>query len=164
MARRDDPCIPMTGAGSWTECVELVSRSRVVVKHGAAKPGEKGVCTGDPREDIAEVLVYVVCVVRSDLVDAASEDGSCLLSATGGSSFREVDEPGLRIDIPSVPKTLFAVLRLGLLIAGIRGVASCDSGRTIALVLTVRVRFEGLPLPHSVPIQSPSVDRSGRGR
>lgn len=106
----------------------------------------------------------MVCVVRVecvDLIDAASDEeaaGSCVSVTTV--RLLEAGEMGLRIDMPSVPKTLLAVRRRFSLFWGFLGVGVWSTaGASPAGALAVElVRLRDFSFTHQVPIQSPMTE------
>lgn len=119
MARNDEPwiinCESSFDDGVITDsevvCMSGVV-SREVVRWGAARVGRpKVVCIGEERAEVRADTEGVL--VRVDLIEPVSEE---VLASTSLAVFSETIErflggTGFKIEIPRVPKTLFAVLR-----------------------------------------------------
>ena len=145
MALSVAPCITV-GEETFSKVLDCTASS-FVVRWGATGVEGKDVCTREEMDDIdAEV-----CVVWFDLIEAVSDtDASSFLRFVA-----ELDEEtGFGIEIPKVPKTLFAVLRLCRFGKGLRGVGvGIDSVTKSSLPVDCEVE-RGFPFIQD-PIQSP---------
>jgi hypothetical protein len=106
----------------------------------------------------------VVCVERMDDASEMTRAGSST-SSSRWVALAMAGTPGLRMEIPSVPKTLFAVFRRwGAFKVGAPGMGSdCEEeGVDMLFPASETVRLRPLPLPHHVPIHSPNAGRSER--